>query len=91
MPLIKSAIKRMKQSRVRQKRNEGTKIGYKKAMRAVVDSVKDKKPKEAKEALKKAYKVIDTATKKNILHKNNAARKKSRMSKLVNSIEVKAS
>lgn len=41
------------------------------------------KKEDAEALLKKTYKVIDTAAKKNIIHPNNAARKKSQMAKLI--------
>ncbi len=40
-------------------------------------------PEKAKAILAEVYSVIDTAAKKNIIHKNNAARKKSRMAIMV--------
>ncbi len=40
-----------------------------------------------KEILVKAYSAIDKAEKNNILHKNTAARRKSRLAKMVNKIE----
>lgn len=89
MPIIKSAIKRVKQDKVRQKRNYSTRRDYKEAMKEVVDTVKDKKEAEAQKALQKAYKTIDTAAKKNVLNKKNAAHKKSRLAKLVATLDVK--
>lgn len=38
---------------------------------------------EAKELLSATYKALDKAAKKNIIHKNTAARKKSRLVKLI--------
>tara|TARA_Y100000310_G_C20413081_1_gene682996 strand:- start:107 stop:289 length:183 start_codon:yes stop_codon:yes gene_type:complete len=52
-------------------------------MRKVVDLTKEGKTKEAQEILPTVYKAIDTAAKKNIIHSNNAARKKARMARLV--------
>jgi len=52
-------------------------------MRKVVDLSKEGKTKEAEALLPGVYKSIDTAAKKNIIHKNNAARKKARMARLV--------
>ena len=49
-------------------------------MRADIDS-KDKA--KASESFKKAQKVIDTAASKNVIHKNAAARTKSRLSKAI--------
>jgi len=52
-------------------------------MRKVVDLTKEGKSKEAEAILPNVYKSIDTAAKKNIIHKNNAARKKAHMARLV--------
>jgi len=41
---------------------------------------------QAKEILKKFYSIIDKAVKKGIIHKNTAARKKSRFDKIYKSI-----
>jgi len=40
-------------------------------------------PEKAKKALSEVYSVIDTAAKKNIIHKNNASRKKSRLAIMI--------
>lgn len=89
MPIIKSAKKAMRQAAKRQKRNYNTRAKYKKAMREVEDHLKAGKVDEAKKALSGAQKTIDMAEKKNILHKNNAARKKARMARVVASAEKK--
>ncbi len=83
MPLIKSAIKRSKQNDVRRARRLPFKTHMKTMMRKIVDLTKEGKKKEAEEILPLVYKSIDTATKKHIIHPNNAARKKSRMARLV--------
>lgn len=83
MPIIKSAKKRVKQAAVRQKRNYATRRKMKGAIKEITELVKAKKVEEAITKLPYAYKVIDTAAKKNVVHKNNAARKKSRLAKLV--------
>lgn len=43
---------------------------------------------EAKELLPAAFKALDKAVRKNILHKNNASRTKSRIAKLVANVET---
>lgn len=45
---------------------------------------------EAKEALRLAVSALDKAAEKGIIHKNNAARRKSRLMKLFNSYLSKA-
>ena len=56
------------------------------SLKDVVAAVKDGKPADAEKALQNAYKTIDTAAKKNILHKNTADRKKAGVAKMVANI-----
>jgi small subunit ribosomal protein S20 len=79
MPNIKSAKKKMKQDVSRTKRNESYKGKIESVMKAVTKGVKGKKA----DLIKKAYSVIDKAAKKNVIHKNRAARMKSRVTRLV--------
>ena len=51
-------------------------------MKKMEDAAKAGKRDEAVALLPETYKAIDMAEKINILHKNNAARKKARMAKL---------
>lgn len=83
MPLIKSAIKRMKQNRVRRERRQPVKTYMKTMIRKMEDAAKGGKIDEAKKLLPETYKAIDMAAKRDILHKNTAARKKASMAKLV--------
>lgn len=83
MLIIKSAKKRAKQNEVRRQRQLPFKTYMKTMMRKMVDASKAKDKKEAEKLLPEAFKAIDTAAKKNIIHPKNAARKKSNMSKLV--------
>lgn len=55
-------------------------------MRKMTDLVAEKKKADAAKILPEAYKAIDMAAKKNIIHPRNAARKKSRMSRMLASI-----
>src|SRR3989339_213412 len=86
MPIIKSAIKRVKQSAVKQKRNYIMRRKLKTAIKGVIDVIKAKNTEEGKKLLNTAYKIIDTAAKKHIIHHKNADRKKSRLAKLVGNI-----
>tara|TARA_Y100000996_G_C22280165_1_gene543712 strand:- start:431 stop:682 length:252 start_codon:yes stop_codon:yes gene_type:complete len=45
----------------------------------------NKQPEEIKKSYKEAISALDKATQKGVLHKNNVARKKSRLSKKLNS------
>lgn len=86
MPIIKSAKKRVKQTIKRRDRNYLTRTALKKSIRSVTDLVKTGKKPDAEKALQKAYKTIDTATKKNILHPNTAARRKSSLAKQIKAL-----
>ncbi len=86
MPIIKSAIKRAKQTKVRTARNLVTKRTMKTEIKAVEAAVAAGKGKEAGEALVRAQSAIDTAVKKNHIHKNRAARKKSQLSAMVKTV-----
>ena len=54
------------------------------AIKKVAKLVSEKKRKEAEAALPAAYKAIDKAWKRGVVKKNNAARKKSRLAKMIN-------
>lgn len=82
MPIIKSAKKKARQAVTHYARNQATRTRVKTYMKKVLTLSKSK-PDEAKKLLTEAYSVIDTAAKKNILHANNAARKKSRLARAV--------
>lgn len=83
MPIIKSAIKRVRLESRRTKRNLITKNQYKALIKDFTKLVDEKKLKEAGELFPLVQKSIDMAAKKNQLHKNNAARKKSSLAKML--------
>jgi len=56
----------------------------KKLLKEVKSLVSQKKIKEAKSLLPQVYKIIDKAAKIKLIKKNTAARKKSRITKLIN-------
>lgn len=91
MPLIKSAKKRMKQAEVRRQRNYPVRSSMKTHMKKVLVLAKEGKKEEAEKLLPVTYKIIDTAAKKNIIHSNNADRKKSRLARTVANIKEHAS
>jgi len=83
MPIIKSAKKALRQAKRRAERNSERKIKVKAAVKTVEKLVAAKKMDEAQKALPIAYKTIDKAAKNHIIHRNKAARLKSRLSRLV--------
>lgn len=82
MPIIKSAIKRAKQTVKRRDRNVATKRDIKDAVKAFVA-----KPSAA--ALSLAQSEIDTAVKKKLISKNTAARRKAGLSRIAKAAGVK--
>lgn len=83
MPIIKSAKKALKQSLVKRERNFRVRRTIKETLKELTATTKTGDVDAAQKMLSKAYKVIDTAAKKNILHNKNAARKKSSLANLV--------
>jgi small subunit ribosomal protein S20 len=77
---LKSGKKRVRSSEKRRVRNKQTKNAVKKAFKLAEKAIVQKLS-EAGDLIKKAISTIDKATERGIIHKNKAARKKSRLSK----------
>ena len=86
MPNIKSAKKRVLVAKTRNERNKSVKSAVKTAIKKVEAAVAANDKAAAEAALKDATSVIASAGSKGIFHKNNAARKVSRLTKLVNGL-----
>ncbi|MEI7810009.1 MAG: 30S ribosomal protein S20 [bacterium] len=82
MPIIQSAKKAVRGSLRKKAFNDSRKKAMKEVIKKIEKTVKTDK-KEAEKMLSKAYQVIDKAAKRGVIKKNNAARKKSRLSKIV--------
>lgn len=78
----------MRQDEKRRIRNKSVKSAIRTAAKKVSTAAEKKDGAAAKEALLDMIKRIDTAARKGIVKKNTAARKKSRMQKLVNRLGV---
>lgn len=89
MPITSSAKKAMRQAVSREERRKPYKTRLKTELKKVLLLVKTD-PAAAKKAMPELYSVIDTAAKKNMIHKNNANRKKSRLAKALAAAEGKA-
>ena len=83
---IKSAKKRILVAKARNERNKAAKSAVKTAMKKVEAAVASNDKAAADAALLNAISIIDKAAKKGIYHKNNAARKVSRLTKAVNTL-----
>ena len=88
MPNIKSAIKRVKTSEKRRQQNASQKSALRTAIKAVEAAVTSNDVNKAKEALILASKKLDKAASKGLIHKNAAARKKSRLAQKVNALSA---
>jgi small subunit ribosomal protein S20 len=82
----KSAEKANRQGEKRRIHNKTVKTAIRSSAKKVATAAEGKNKAEAEGALKDMIKRIDTAARKGIVSKNAAARKKSRMQRLVNSL-----
>lgn len=79
MPIIKSAKKRVKIAAKARARNLHTKRSVREALKAYAKALESKKPGEVAKAQANAMRALDMAAKKAVIHKNKAARQKSRL------------
>ena len=85
MPNIKSAKKRVKIIEKKTLRNSMVKSAYKTSIKNFEEAIEAGKIDEAKALFSEATKKIDQACSKGVIVKNTAARKKSALSKKLNS------
>ncbi|WP_168119325.1 30S ribosomal protein S20 [Paenibacillus sp. HB172176] len=90
MPNIKSAIKRVKTSEKRRALNASQKSALRSAVKSADQAIVSTDAAAAKAALIVATKKLDKAVTKGLIHKNAAARKKSRLAKKVNALSAEA-
>ena len=86
MPNIKSSIRSVKTDAERRARNFPIRTSVRSAARRLVEQVESGNAEEAKALLVNASSVIDKAARKGVIHKNAAARKKSRLAKQINKL-----
>lgn len=87
MPIIESAKKRVRTAEKKKKVNRRWKDKLKNTIKNYEAAIEDGNVEKAEELLPETYKIIDKAASHNIIHKNNAARKKSKMKKMLNKIK----
>lgn len=90
MPNIKASILSVKKDAKRRARNIAEKTKVKKAIRQVADAIKAGNADEAQKLFVAAQKAIDQAAANRVYHKNNAARKKSRLAQKINALKKAA-
>lgn len=84
----KSALKRARQNEIRRTRNRSVKTRIKKAVKNIRLAVEEGSSDKATGQLNMAKSIIDKAAKKGVIHKKAVARKISRLSKRVNTINA---
>ena len=89
MATHRSAIKRHRQSLIRRERNNAVESTIKTATKKVQAAIESGNGESAKISLSAVTTLLDRAVSKNVLHRNNAARKISRLTRTVNSIASK--
>ncbi len=86
----KSAEKRNRQSQVRRIRNRANRTRMRNAIKAVDTAIDAGSQEDAQVALKSALPVIAKTATKGTIHKKNASRKISRLTKRVNKMQAAA-
>lgn len=80
MPNIKSAKKRLKQSLIRRDRNRSANCAIRTECKKVVEAVGAGSVEKAEAELRATAKLVDQNASKHVIHRNAAARIKSRLS-----------
>ena len=89
MPIKKSAKKYMRVTEHKTQKNTKIKGVFKSAIKATREAISKGDVKSAQDSLKKAQKALDKAAQKKVIHKNTAARRKSRLNAAVKKIAQK--
>jgi len=87
---IKSQIKRNKQNEKRRLRNRMYRGSTRAAVRDARSAIEAGNAEESQTAVLEAISALDKAAAKGVIHKNNAARRKSRLMKRLASFDVEA-
>jgi small subunit ribosomal protein S20 len=85
---IKSQIKRIKTNEAARQRNQAVRSALRTAIRKVRTSAAAGEKEQAAQHLVAANRNLDKAVSKGVIHKNNAANRKSALTKLVNKIDA---
>jgi small subunit ribosomal protein S20 len=89
VPQIKSAKKAMRQARSRGARNKEQRSALRTAVKRVRAAASAASAAAATQAFALAAKLLDRAARKGLIHKNNAARHKSRLAAMVKKLGAK--
>lgn len=78
MPIKRAALRQIRKDRVRSVRNQALQSALKTVKKRWQDLIQEKKLDEAKQQLPGVMRTLDQAASKGVIHKNTAARTKSR-------------
>ena len=87
MANTKSAEKRMRQARVRGEANRAYRSKMRTAVKRLRQAIARGDGKEARDLLAETLSVIDATASKDVIHRNTAARTKSRLTRAVQGLE----
>ena len=91
MPIIKSSEKDLRRTARRTQRNRAAKGKLRSNLKRVRIALAENQTENARQAIREATPVLDRAVSKRILHKNAAARHKSRLMRGLNRLANQAS
>ena len=89
MPIKKSAKKYMRVTARKTEKNRKIKGSFRSAIKATSEAITGKDAAKAKEFFQKSVKALDKAVQKKIIHKNTAARRKSRLNTKIKALVTK--
>ena len=87
MPHSESAKKRVRQNEKQRMANKAVKSSMRTQVKQVTSAIEEGDKAKATKEMAEAARMLDKASRKNIVHKNQAARRKSRLQKKVNELE----
>jgi len=87
----KSTLKRAKQNEFKRIRNKGNKTKVKNAIKEVRTAVANNSAEQSRQSIVKAVSIIQKTTSKGIIHKNQASKKISRLTRQVNQLNAQSS
>ena len=88
MPNTASAKKRMRQDAVRRSRNRSTKSSLRTQIRKVREAINAKDAEKCQTEFRTLVKKLDQAAAHNVIHRNTAARTKSRLARAIKALKV---
>ena len=86
MANIKSAIKRIRQSEKRRVRNAAVRSTVRTSVKGTRAAIESGQADQARATLLRTIQVLDKAVTKGVIHRNTAARKKSRLTRQLNAL-----